>query len=189
MMVFRMETYGTHWYQGWLINIISGGRHIIIWWSPLKIIWRPPLKKNHDLNLKVIWLPPLKRIWRLPVKVTWLPPLQVIWRPPLKVIRRRPVKVIWLPPVKVIWRQPLKVIWRPPLKVFRNLKISGGRQIILSRRPSDNFKLRKTFIYVIYISQYLPYTCMCIQFLALLCATAQQSYCRHSGVRRVLRFR
>ncbi len=30
---------------------------------------------------------------------------------------------------------------------------------------------------------------MCIQLLALLCATAQQSYCRHSGVRRIFRFR
>ncbi len=62
------------------------------------------------------------------------------------------------------WRPPLKSIWRPP----------------------DNFKLRKTYICVIYISQYVPY--MCIQLLALLCATVQQSYCRHSGVRRIFRF-
>ncbi len=51
--------------------------------------------------------------------------INIIWRPPLK--------NIWRPSLKVIWRWPHKIIWRPPC----------------------NFKWRKTYIYVIYISQYV----------------------------------
>ena len=43
-------------------NILSGGRHLIIW-RPLLIIWRP---------LLIIWRPPLN-IWGSPL---------IIWRPP-----------------------------------------------------------------------------------------------------------
>ena len=66
----------------------------------------------------------------------------------------------------------------------RNLKVSGCGHLKLS--GDRHFKSRKTYICIIYISQDVQY--MCIQFLALLCVTTQQRYCRHAGVRRVLFF-
>ena len=111
--------------------------------SPVQRCTKNFITRRHILNCEIVWSdgygsPFASRgmynsIWLLPLKSIWQPPFKIIWQPPFKIIWRPPLKIIWLPPLKIICRPPLKnirrVMWRPP----------------------DNFKWRKTYIYVICI--------------------------------------